>query len=53
MIDSLTIPDPTSALMLAHLRVDQDGRVHATRRRTLRRRRRRFQQQARLRRLLA
>ena len=53
MIDSLAIPAPTTALMLAHLRVDQDGRAYAVRRRALRRRRRRFQQQARLRRLLA
>lgn len=53
MIDSLTISDPISALMLAHLRVDQEGRAYAGRRRALRRRQRRFQQQARLRRLLA
>ena len=52
MIASISIADPTAALMLAELEVDHFGSVR-TRRGNLRRRQRRFQQQARLRRLLA
>ncbi len=51
MIASLNI-DPTTALMLTHLEVDELGRVRA-RRGDLRRRQRRFQRHARLRKLLA
>ncbi|WP_345520460.1 hypothetical protein [Nocardioides conyzicola] len=52
MIASISIADPTAALMLAELEVDHYGTVR-TRRSNLRRRQRRFQQQARLRKLLA
>ncbi|CAI9416034.1 hypothetical protein [Nocardioides sp. T2.26MG-1] len=52
MIASISIPDPTAALMLAQLRVDEFGRAHAGDRAGLRRRRR-FQHHARLRKLLA
>ncbi|MCB0896468.1 MAG: hypothetical protein KDB43_14035 [Nocardioidaceae bacterium] len=51
MISSLTI-DPTSALMLSFLEVDDLGQVRARRSR-LRRRQRRYQAHARIRRLLA
>ena len=51
MIDSLTIPDPMSALMLTHLDVGRDGRVHSHH--DLRRRQRRTQRLARLRKLFA
>lgn len=51
MIASLNITDPTTALMLAHLEVDELGRVHP--RGDLRRRQRRFHAGARLRKLLA
>ena len=52
MIASISIADPTAALMLAALDVDQYGGVHS-RRSNLRRKQRRFQQRARLRKLLA
>jgi hypothetical protein len=52
MIASLNITDPTTALMLSHLEVDELGQVRA-RRADLRRRQRRFQRHARLRKLLA
>ena len=52
MIASISISDPTTALMLAALDVDQFGGVHS-RRSDLRRRQRRFQRHARLRKLLA
>jgi hypothetical protein len=51
MIASISIPDPTAALMLTHLDVDGDGRVR-TPRSNLRRHQRRFQRHARLRKLL-
>ena len=51
MIASITIPDPTAALMLSHLGVDDDGRA-GSRRQDLRRGQRRFQRHARLRKLL-
>ena len=52
MIASISIADPTAALMLAALDVDQFGSVHS-RRSSLRRRQRRFQRHARLRKQLA
>ena len=52
MIASISMPDPTAVLMLAGLEVDSYGSVRS-RRGNLRRRQRRFQQQARLRKLLA
>lgn len=52
MIASISIADPTAALMLAELEVDSYGSVR-TRRGNLRRRQRRFQQHARLRKLFA
>jgi hypothetical protein len=48
MIASISIADPTAALMLAALDVDQYGAVRG-RRSDLRRRQRRFQRHARLR----
>jgi hypothetical protein len=51
MIASMTIPDPTTALMLSHLQVDEFGRVRAGRS-DLRRRQRRFHAAAKLRKLL-
>jgi hypothetical protein len=51
MIASITIPDPTAALMLAAL--DVDGRARSRRRDDLRRQQRRHQRHARLRRLFA
>lgn len=52
MIASISIADPTAALMLAALDVGQFGSGHA-RRGSLRRRQRRFQRHARLRKQLA
>ena len=52
MIAALNITDPTTALMLAHLEVDDLGHVRA-RREDLRRRQRRFHATAKLRKLLA
>lgn len=52
MIASISIADPTAALMLAALDVDQFGGVHS-RRGSLRRRQRRFQRHARLRKQFA
>jgi len=52
MIASISIADPTAALMFAGLEVDSYGSVRS-RRGNLRRRQRRFQQHARLRKLLA
>jgi hypothetical protein len=52
MIASISIADPTAALMLAELEVDDYGSVR-TRRGHLRRRQRRYQRHARLRKLLA
>ncbi|GAA1139952.1 hypothetical protein [Nocardioides aquiterrae] len=52
MIAALNITDPTTALMLAHLEVDELGSVRA-RRADLRRRQRRFHAAAKLRKLLA
>ncbi|WP_156391053.1 MULTISPECIES: hypothetical protein [unclassified Nocardioides] len=52
MIASISIADPTAALMLAALDVDQYGAVRG-RRSDLRRRQRRFQRHARLRKQLA
>ncbi len=52
MLASFSIADPTAALMLAGLDVDEFGRVRG-RRSDLRRRQRRFQRQARWRRQLA
>ncbi|WP_395658472.1 hypothetical protein [Nocardioides sp.] len=51
MIASMNV-DPTTALMLAHLEVDDLGQVRVRGSR-LRRRQRRFQASARIRRLLA
>ena len=51
MIASMNL-DPTTALMLSHLEVDELGRVRA-RRADLRRRQRRFQAASRIRKLLA
>ena len=53
MIASLSIADPTAALMLTHLEVGPDGRIRGARRGDLRRGRRHFQRHARLRKLLA
>lgn len=53
MIASISIADPTAALMLTQLRVDEFGRAYAGDRAGLRRRRARHQRHARLRRLLA
>jgi hypothetical protein len=55
MIAALNISDPTTALMLTHLQVDELGQVHAGRlnRADLRRRQRHFRAAARLRKLLA
>ena len=52
LLASFAIADPTSALMIAGLDVDEFGQVRS-RRADLRHRRRRFQRQARLRKLLA
>jgi hypothetical protein len=52
MIASISIADPTAALMLAQLRVDEFGRAYAGDRAGLRRSRHRFQHHARLRKLL-
>lgn len=52
MLASFAIADPTSALMLAGLDVDEFGQVRS-RRADLRRRQRRFQRHARLRKQLA
>ncbi|GAA1794769.1 hypothetical protein GCM10009795_045390 [Nocardioides hankookensis] len=52
MIASISIADPTTALMLAALDVDQYGAVRSARS-GLRRRQRRFQRHARLRKQLA
>jgi len=52
MIGSITIPDPTAALLLSHLRVDEAGRAYAGPHADLRRRQRRHQRHARLRKLL-
>ena len=52
MIASISIADPTAALMLAALDVDRYGAVRGTRS-DLRRRQRRFQRHARLRKQLA
>ncbi|MDF1605660.1 hypothetical protein [Nocardioides sp. YIM 152315] len=52
MVTSISIADPTSALMLAGLDVDEYGQVRS-RRRDLRRRQRRFHRHARLRKQLA
>ena len=52
MISSVTIPDPTAAVLLSHLHVDELGRVYAGPRADLSRRQRRHQWHARLRKLL-
>lgn len=52
MTGTITIPDPTAALMLTALKSDDLGRIYRSRR-ELRRRRQRFEHAARLRRLLA
>jgi hypothetical protein len=49
MIATVTVPDPTAARVLTHLKFDEFGRVRAG----LRRRRRRFLAGARLRKLFA
>lgn len=53
MIASISIPDPTAALMLTRLRVDELGQAYAGERSGRRRARDRFRRHARLRRLLA
>ena len=52
MIASISIADPTAALMLTQLRVDEFGRVQAGDRADLHRRRARHQRHLRLRKLL-
>jgi hypothetical protein len=52
MRNSLVVSDPTTALMLTHLDVGIDGRVHPVRR-DLRSRQRHYLRLARLRKLLA
>ena len=52
MLASFSIADPTAALMIAGLDVDEFGRVRS-RRADLRHQQRRFRRQARLRKLLA
>ena len=52
MIASISIADPTAALMLTQLDVDEFGRVRSGRR-DLRRRQRRYQRHAKLRKLFA
>jgi hypothetical protein len=52
MIASIAIADPTVALMLTHVGVGTDGRVHTGPAQDLRRRQRRHARHARLRKLL-
>ena len=53
MIASISIADPTAALMVSHLHVDELGQTYAGERDARRRRRDRFRRHARLRKLLA
>jgi hypothetical protein len=46
-----SIADPTAALILTHLTMGEDGRLHPGRRHDLRRRQRRYQRESRLRKL--
>jgi hypothetical protein len=52
VITSIAIADPTTALMLTHVGVGPDGRVHTGPAGELRRRQRRYARHARLRKLL-
>ncbi len=49
----VSVADPIAALMLTHLDVGNDGRIHVGPARELRRRQRRYSRQARLRKLLS
>ena len=48
----VSVSDPIAALMLTHLDVGADGRIHSGPSRELRRRQRRYAKHARLRKLL-
>jgi hypothetical protein len=48
----VSVADPVAALMLTHLDVGTDGRIHSGPARDLRRRQRRYARHARLRKLL-